>query len=148
MIGFLQTLSPRRVSPRKPTWGRFGWAPEREGLDPFISVPLVAEQVLDALARAGGRHGWSSRTAVTEVIGAGHLPTAATRRRTKARFNEVYWRERSRSFAAAWTGELDRPNLVDASALRREWLLTRPDLRSAVLLQAEGVAKRFGTTPT
>jgi asparagine synthetase B (glutamine-hydrolysing) len=112
-----------------------------------LSVPLVDARFLAALAGAAGRHGWSSRTAAVQAIAGDLLPPAATQRRTKAWFNEVYWGQQSRRFARAWDGVLGCPDLVDRDALRREWLKANPHAHAAVLLQARWLAQASGRTP-
>lgn len=106
-----------------------------------LRLPLLEPGFLRALADAGGRHGWSGRTAAMRAIADGHLPPETIERRSKAHFDEVYWGPESRAFATSWSGELPRPDLVDAERLRAEWLSERPRARAALLMQASWLAK-------
>jgi asparagine synthase (glutamine-hydrolysing) len=107
-----------------------------------LSLPLLEPRFLSALAGAGGAHGWSSRTAAMEAIAGGRLPAEILRRASKAHFDEVYWGAAARRFARAWSGRLSHPELVDAAALRREWLAPHPRARSALLLQLAWLGDR------
>jgi asparagine synthase (glutamine-hydrolysing) len=133
-----------------PRWDRFvGWAVGRRRLTVTLDtlhslvrddgaqlrLPFLDPRFLAALAGAGGAHGWSGRAETMAAVAEGHLPPQTIQRRGKAVFDEVYWGGESRSFAERWSGALPRPDLVDAEALRREWLSERPRYRSALLLQ-------------
>jgi asparagine synthase (glutamine-hydrolysing) len=98
-------------------------------------APLLDRDFLAALARAGGRLGFSSRTAAMAAIAGDHLPADVIGRVTKAYFHDVFFGPRARAFARAWDGNGVDPALVDADALRREWLSPVPDFRSMLLLQ-------------
>jgi asparagine synthetase B (glutamine-hydrolysing) len=101
-----------------------------------LSLPMLDNRFLGALAHAGGAHGWSGRTAAMSAIAAGQLAPETIERRSKAHFDEVYWGPESRAFARSWSGAVPAPELVDAERLRREWLGERPRSRAAMLLQA------------
>lgn len=105
-------------------------------------APFLEDDFVGALARAGGRAGWGTRTAALEALFAGALPRRILSRKSKAGFNRVFFTEDSRAFAAAWTGRGVDPDLVDAEALRREWLSAVPDFRTALLLQTAWLAER------
>jgi asparagine synthase (glutamine-hydrolysing) len=97
-------------------------------------APLLDPGFLAALARAGGRLGFSSRTAAMAAIASDRLPADVIGRPTKALFHDVFFGPRARAFAQAWDGGGVEPTLVDADALRREWLSPVPDFRSMLLL--------------
>ena len=64
------------------------------------------------------------------------LPADVVGRTSKAYFNRVFFGEESRAFAAEWSGQGLDETLVDADALRGEWLSEIPDFRTALLLQS------------
>jgi len=103
--------------------------------DTRIDAPLVDPRFVSAVARAGGSRGWGGRSAVMRAIAADALPVAILNRVDKARFNAVFFGEPSRRFAREWSGRGLDESLVDADALRREWLAPKPDTRAALLLQ-------------
>jgi asparagine synthetase B (glutamine-hydrolysing) len=134
-----------------PRWDRFvDWSVRRRrlhvtldtlhslvrGEGAQLSLPLLDPRFLSALAGAGGAHGWSDRAETMAAVADGHLPEQTIQRHGKAVFDEVYWSSESRRFAERWSGTLPRPDLIDAEALRREWLSRRPRFRAALLLQA------------
>ena len=107
-----------------------------------ILVPLLDPGFVGALARAGGRWGWGTRTATMNALARDLLPAGVVGRETKAYFNRVFFAEESRSFAAAWSGRGLDETLVDPERLRREWLSDVPDIRTALLLQSAWLADR------
>lgn len=107
-----------------------------------VKAPLLDLAFVGALARAGGRGGWGSRTATMNELARDLLPADVVRRTTKAYFNRVFFGEESRAFAAAWSGRGLNETLVDPEALRREWLSEVPDFRTALLLQSAWLADR------
>ncbi len=107
-----------------------------------ILVPLLDPGFVGALARAGGRCGWGSRTATMNALARDLLPSDVVGRETKAYFNRVFFAEESREFAAAWSGSGLDETLVDPEMLRREWLSDVPDIRTALLLQSAWLTDR------
>jgi asparagine synthase (glutamine-hydrolysing) len=105
-----------------------------------VLAPLLEPGFVGALARAGGRSGWGTRTATMNALAGDLLPTEVIRRSSKAHFNRVFFGAESRAFAAAWTGRGLDEALVDPEALRREWLSEVPDFRTALLLQSAWLA--------
>ena len=101
-----------------------------------VRAPLIEPAVVAALCRAGGARGWGGRSAAMRAIAGDRLPEAVSSRKDKAFFNSVFFGERVRAFAASWSGEGVDATLVNAQALRSEWLSECPDIRSALLLQA------------
>ncbi|HEX8087084.1 MAG TPA: hypothetical protein VF529_22590 [Solirubrobacteraceae bacterium] len=104
--------------------------------DVRVVHPLVDPRFLAALARLGGRAGFADRTEALAAVFGDLLPARTTRRTTKAEFSEAFWGPEARRFAEAWDGRGVDGDLVDADALRREWLRPRPDARSATMLGA------------
>lgn len=103
--------------------------------DVAVVHPFVDEQVLDALASAGGFAGFgSSQELMSELFG-DLLPDRVVRRRTKGSFTDPLWTPTARSFAADWSGEGVDEELVDPVALRRQWLEEDRHLLSTTLLQ-------------
>jgi asparagine synthase (glutamine-hydrolysing) len=107
-----------------------------------VLAPLLEPGFVGALARAGGRCGWGTRTATMNALAGDLLPAEVIRRSGKARFNRAFFGAESRAFAAAWTGRGLDEALVDPEALRREWLSEVPDFRTALLLQSAWLADR------
>jgi asparagine synthase (glutamine-hydrolysing) len=104
--------------------------------DTLLLLPLLDPGFLAALARAGGWLGFGDRTTTMRVVFADTLPDALLARSTKAHFDEALWGRQSREFAQGWDGSGVDEQLVDATALREEWLKSPPDVRAAMLLQS------------
>jgi asparagine synthase (glutamine-hydrolysing) len=107
-----------------------------------ILAPLLDAGFVGALARAGGRCGWGTRTATMNALARDLLPADVVGRESKAYFNRVFFAEQSRAFAAAWSGRGLDETLVDPEMLRREWLSDVPDIRTALLLQSAWLTDR------
>ena len=103
--------------------------------------PLTDRRFVSAVANAGGRLGFGSRTDAMLAIFDGLLPEALLRRESKATFDEVFWRDGSRGFAEHWDGANVDTDIVDPEALQREWLKPSPHARSAPLLQSAWLAQ-------
>jgi asparagine synthase (glutamine-hydrolysing) len=69
------------------------------------------------------------------------LPPALLGRSTKARFDEVFWREPSRALVAAWDGEGVDEDIVDVDRLRAEWTSPAPAPHTFTLLQSVWLAR-------
>jgi asparagine synthase (glutamine-hydrolysing) len=104
--------------------------------------PFLESNFLAALARAGGWSGFGDRTATMKVLFGELLPREVFERSDsdKADFTAVYWTERSKEFAAQWTGVGVPLDIVDPEALRATWTSELPDARSGLLLQAAWLA--------
>jgi asparagine synthase (glutamine-hydrolysing) len=100
------------------------------------AAPLLDLHFVAALCRAGGRRGFGGRSAAMRAIAGGRLPDELLTRSSKAVFNAVFFGEPTRAFAAGWSGGGVDPEIVEAGALRAEWLSETPDFRSALLLQS------------
>jgi asparagine synthase (glutamine-hydrolysing) len=104
-------------------------------VEPFLE-PRVAHAVVQEAPPAG----FASRSEAVERLFGDLLPPQLTARTTKATFTTVPWGPAARAFAADWDGSGLDPDLVDADALRAEWLRERPDFRSLTPLQCVWLA--------
>ena len=107
--------------------------------DSGVSVvsPFLDPAFLAALARAGGRWGWGTRTVTMRALFADLLPEAVISRRSKAEFSAAQFGVHTKCFADEWSGEAgDMAEIVDPDALRSVWRSARPHFLSATLLQA------------
>jgi hypothetical protein len=68
------------------------------------------------------------------------LPPDIVGRSSKAYFNRVFFGDESHAFAAEWSGRGIDETLVDAEALRDEWLSEIPDFRTSMMLQSAWLA--------
>lgn len=110
--------------------------------DVEVVNPFVQPGVLVEMALAVGRQGYPSRThAMRELFGS-LLPDELISRETKAGFTRPIWGPSVRAFAREWDGQgIDR-ELVDAEALRAQWLADKPDARAGLLLQNAWLASQ------
>jgi asparagine synthase (glutamine-hydrolysing) len=104
-------------------------------LDVPVVNPLVDRAVMAELARMGGPTGFIDRTTAMTALFSDLLPTAILSRPTKAGFTNAMAGAATRAFASAWDGEGVDHELVDANALRREWLSSAPSFMTVLLLQ-------------
>src|SRR4051812_34323951 len=82
--------------------------------------PFADPRFLAALARWGGTRGRGSRTSIMTALFGDLLPEAILTRRSKARFDRVYFGPHARAFAAEWDGSGVDPDLIDVEGLRAE----------------------------
>jgi asparagine synthase (glutamine-hydrolysing) len=110
--------------------------------DARIAHPLVDPRFLVALAHAGGRVGFGSRTSAMHAVFGEELllPEALLSRERKAVFHLAYTRRPTREFAKRFDGTGLDPELVDTERLRAEWLSPVPNFSSALALQAAWLA--------
>jgi asparagine synthase (glutamine-hydrolysing) len=110
--------------------------------DAAIAHPLIDPGFLAALAHAGGRLGFGSRTAAMHAVFGSEpvLPEALLSRERKAVFHLAYTRAPTRAFAKVFDGTGVDTELVDAERLRAEWLSPLPNFASALVLQAAWLA--------
>lgn len=101
----------------------------------FAEPALVA-----AVARTGGRWGWTGRAATMRGLFGDLLPREILERRTKAHFANAVFRGYTREFARNWNGAGVDETLVDAEALRENWLSPTPHAPSMTLLQQAWLA--------
>ncbi|PRX45630.1 asparagine synthase (glutamine-hydrolysing) [Prauserella shujinwangii] len=105
----------------------------------FAEPELVA-----AVAGAAGFWGWTGRTATMRALFGDLLPRAVLERSTKAVFTDAVFTGHTREFARGWTGAGVDPELVDAEALRANWLSAEPHAPAMALLQSAWLADRRG----
>lgn len=97
---------------------------------PFLDEPVVA-----ATAHRFGARGPIDRSAAMRALFDDVLPDAVLSRRTKAHFDEAFFSDHSRAFAAGWRGDGVDAALVDPDRLAQAWRRDRPDPRAFLLLQ-------------
>ncbi|WP_233160426.1 asparagine synthase-related protein [Actinophytocola xanthii] len=102
----------------------------------FAEPELVA-----SVAAAGGYWGWTGRTATMRDLFGDLLPREVLERRTKALFANAVFRRYTREFARRWSGAGVDPELVDAEALRENWLSPTPHAPTMSLLQQAWLAE-------
>lgn len=112
--------------------------------DVAIAHPLLDPGVWGAVARSAPRHGHLGRTDAMEALFGAMLPAELLGRPDKACFDEVFFGEHSRAFAARWDGSGVPDALVDAAALRSHWLTDEPRAQSFTLLQSAWLASGDG----
>jgi asparagine synthase (glutamine-hydrolysing) len=122
---------------RRRAWTVYQHNHARVAADHGITAidPLLDRGFLAALARLGGRLGFTGRTATMVALFADLLPSEVLRRRSKAAFNGAHAGASLKAFAEDWDGSGVDPDLVDIGNLRREWLSDRPSPTTALLLQ-------------
>jgi asparagine synthase (glutamine-hydrolysing) len=101
-----------------------------------IAHPLLSPEFGAAVAAAGGRYGFESRSRALAQLFGEVLPVELLERTTKACFDTAFWTDRSREFAASWDGAGIDPSIVDPERLRDEWSGPEPDAHTYLLLQA------------
>jgi asparagine synthase (glutamine-hydrolysing) len=106
-----------------------------------IAHPFFDPGFAASVARLPRAAQFGDRTTAMRRLFGSLLPDEVLARTTKSGFDQAFWGEPSRAFAADWDGEGVNPELVDADALRREWALPDPDPRSFLLLQAAWLAR-------
>lgn len=106
------------------------------------SDPLLDRGFLAALAPAGGRLGYPSRTMAMRALFSDVLPREALIRSTKASFNMAHTGGVTKEFARTWDGSGVDPTLVDVERLRQVWLSDQPTMTSGLLLQSAWLASR------
>ena len=104
---------------------------------PFTDIGFSA-----ALARLPKSRRYVDRTAAMRLLFGELLPDDVLSRATKSSFDQAFWSDPSRAFAADWNGAGADPSLVDVEALKQEWSSSEPDPRSFTLVQAAWLASR------
>ncbi len=79
---------------------------------------------------------YTDRTAAMRLLFDDLLPDDVLARTSKSGFDQAFWSDWSRAFAADWNGAGVDPDLVEVEALQHEWASPEPDPRSFTLLQA------------
>lgn len=104
-------------------------------------TPLISSEFLGALAREGGLLGFGSRSQTFRHLVGDLLPHDVISRTSKAAFNETRWCGPEREFARSWDGCGVDPELINAEALRAEWLSDSPHPQSDFLLHLAWTAQ-------
>jgi asparagine synthase (glutamine-hydrolysing) len=102
--------------------------------------PLLAPEVLAALAEHRGALGYPNRTAAMGDLFGDLLPAAVIERSSKAEFGAAVWRSRARAFARSWDGSGVPDELVDPTQLRAAWSAPNPLFGSMTLLHLAWLA--------
>jgi hypothetical protein len=104
--------------------------------DVHLAHPFLDDRFAASLAALPRRRRHRTRAdAMRNLLGA-LLPDELLGRDTKSSFDGAFWGEPARAFAERWDGSGVDTALVDAGALRTEWLSEAPDPRSFTLAQA------------
>lgn len=90
------------------------------------AYPFFDPRFVDALAAEGAPFGFGNRTSAMVRLFDDVLPKAVLHRSSKGRFHAPAFGEGARTFARSWSGLGLDPALVDADALRADWLGPRP----------------------
>ena len=98
--------------------------------------PFLDPGFVDALAAEGAPFGFGNRTSTMVRLFDDVLPKAVLHRTSKGRFHGPAFGERSRAFARSWSGGGLDADLVDAEALRADWLGPRPWAGTMLALHA------------
>ncbi len=88
---------------------------------PRVVNPLLNPGFVAALAALGSRGEGLSRADLLRLIAGDAFPAAATERRPKADFLEVFLRAPTREFVQSWDGRGADESVVDVRALRQIW---------------------------
>ena len=109
------------------------------------SDPLLDAGFLAALAGAGPRLGFTSRTSAMGELFSDVLPTPVLTRTSKAAFNQANSGSSTREFAATWDGSGVDPELVDVDRLRELWLNDDQTMITGLLLHSAWLATHGGS---
>lgn len=104
--------------------------------------PLMDPLVLSAIAIAGGRRGFPSRTAALKGLFADVLPGPIFERTHKAEFTSVFWGKQARDFARDWNAQRALSSLVSVDDLRNEWRKPSPHPGSFLLLHRAWLSQK------
>lgn len=141
-----ELASPPRTWAARMRW-LAGWRLWRETVqsmatlasdsDAALGSPFLEPAFLEALAGAGGRCGWGTRTATMRALFGDLLPEEVISRRGKAEFSAAQFGVHTKRFADEWTGDAGAvTEFVGPDALRSAWRSEQPHFLSATLLQA------------
>jgi asparagine synthetase B (glutamine-hydrolysing) len=110
--------------------------------DVLLTNPLCDVRFLGALAGLPRHSRFRTRTEAMGMLVGDLLPESVLGRSTKASFDQAFWHDHSRAFAASWSGEGHDRDLVDVDLLRAMWRQLDPDPRSYLLAQAAWLAEQ------
>ncbi len=102
--------------------------------------PFLDGRFLAALARDGRLTGWGERTEMMRALFSDVLPAEVVGRTAKSSLGGGFWRVGSRAFAADWDGSGIDESLVDPTALRAAWTVSRPKIGAIAVLQGAWLA--------
>lgn len=113
---------------------------------------LFEPQSLAALARAGGRSGFTTKARLLEDALGDLLPSGGGLAPKPVDLRPVFFGAGTRAFADRWSGQGLDESLVDPERLRSIWLGPDPDSRTGGLMQAawmhdQHVARDVGASP-
>jgi asparagine synthase (glutamine-hydrolysing) len=112
--------------------------------DAQVVQPFLEPALLSAAASHFGVRGPANRTAAMRALFADVLPDTILARRSKTTFDEVFFANHSRAFAAAWSGGGVDVSLVDPEGVAAVWNAMQPDPRSFSLMQSTWLAQENG----
>jgi asparagine synthetase B (glutamine-hydrolysing) len=134
-----------RVAERRPRWraesrylamtcSSFSSMAGAAGTD--VAHPLLDVGFLSALEASGlTAEGAGSRAVFLRALFADQLPEICLAPRSKATFQEVFWRDHTRAHVADWDGEGIDGTVVDTERLRDAWHRQPTGMYTALLLQ-------------
>lgn len=107
-----------------------------------VNEPMLSRGFIGAVARSGGRWGYSTRTEAMWAMFGDCLPRPVIERRKKSSFNRAFIGSQSRQFVKEWDGSGVDHGVVDADRLRQEWLSEMPSAMSMTLLHQAWLASQ------
>jgi len=106
-----------------------------EAFGTSIDQPLHQSSAVDSFAGASGWRGFRGLSDALRRMCGDLLPPEVLIARPAPDLTRLFFGDASREFAAGWSGAGLDHSVVDAAALRRNWLSDTPDPRTACLLQ-------------
>ncbi|MGI8536718.1 MAG: asparagine synthase-related protein [Mycobacteriales bacterium] len=116
--------------------------------DVVLHHPLRDRGFVASFAAAGGRYGYLGRSEAMRVLVGDLLPPQILSRASKAYFNSSVFGPGARTWARSWDGKGVPEALVDAEALRAEWLSDLPHAGSLALLHSTWLQAHESATGT
>lgn len=107
-----------------------------EGYSVVVRHPFLDQRMLDALSARPYFAGLGTRAELISRLFGDVLPPGLAERRTKGEFTPAAWTQTATDFAAGWSGEGLPSDFIDTAELRAHWSGKRPNMMSAILLQA------------
>ena len=106
--------------------------------------PLLAGALWAEVGRVAPSEGFAGRTGGMRRVFGSVLPDEVCARRSKARFDAVFWTGQARAYAETWDGAGVPVEWVDRQALASHWRGQAPLANSFTLLQASWLASTEG----